>query len=117
MTQMLEDKGIHRSSHPGRNEELTKLAHIPVTALARALARDLDSPSPLLLSVEDSQIAIAQAIREEMENQSLTTYHLHEITGLSCDFIEELINGRGDLSDSEPLSRIQEALKIRITHL
>jgi hypothetical protein len=81
------------------------------------VAHDLDSPSPLLLSVEDSQIAIGQALREEMEIQSLTTYHLHEMTGLSCDFIEAMVRDRGDLSDSEPLSRIQEALRIRITHL
>lgn len=114
---MLENKGINRSSTPSRNDELTKLTHIPVAALARALAHDLESPSPLLLSVEDSQIAIAQAIREEMESQSITTYHLHEMTGLSCDFIEAMIRERGDLSDSEPLSRIQGALKIRITHL
>lgn len=117
VTPMLENTGINRSSRPRQNDELTKLTHIPVAALRRAVAHDLDSPSPLLLSVEDSQIAIGQALREEMEIQSLTTYHLHEMTGLSCDFIEAMVRDRGDLSDSEPLSRIQEALRIRITHL
>lgn len=117
MNPMFEDTRINRSSHPRQNDELTALTHIPVAALRRALAHDLDSPSPLFLSVEDSQIAIAQAIREAMDHQHLTTYHLHEMTGLSCDFIEAMMNEEGDLSDSEPLSRIQEALGIRLTHL
>jgi hypothetical protein len=114
---MFEDKGSNRTSPPRQNDELTALTLIPVAVLRRTLTHDLDSPSPLLLSVEDSQIAIAQAIREAMEDQRVTIYHLHEMTGLSCDFIEAMVNEEGDLSDSEPLSKIQEALGIRLTHL
>jgi hypothetical protein len=114
---MFEDKQFNRSPGPSRSDELANLTHIPVTALRRALAHDLDSPDPLLVSVEDSQIAIAQAIQLEMEAQCLTIYHPHEVTGLSCDFIEAMANGDGDLSDSAPLTTLQEALHTKLTHL
>lgn len=99
------------------HDALKDLTAVPVDALARALQHDLDSPSPLFLSEEDSKIAIAQAIQEAMETLKVSVYHLHERTGLSCDVIEDLRNGTGDISDSEPLRKLEHALGVPLSHL
>ena len=96
---------------------LKDLTAVPVDELARVLQHDLDSPNPIFLSEEDSKIAIAHAIREAMETREMSVYHLHERTGLSCDVIEELINGTGDISDSDPLRKLEVALSVRLCDL
>ena len=98
-------------------DELQKLTSIPVEALKRAIAHDLDSGNPLILSEEESKIAIAQAMREAMTAQEMSVYHLHEKTRLPCEVIEALMNGTGDISDSDPIQRIEVALRVRLCHL
>lgn len=98
-------------------DELQKLTTIPVKALKRAIEHDLDSAHPLLLSEEDSRIAIAQAMREAMTAQEISVYHLHEKTRLPRDVIEAFMNGTGDISDSDPIQRIEVALRVRLSHL
>jgi hypothetical protein len=97
--------------------ELEKLTTIPVDALLRAQQHDLDSANPLFLSEEDSKIAIGQAIREAMSIQEITVYILHEKTGLSCNVIKALMSGTGDISDSDPIQRLEFALRTPLSHL
>lgn len=107
-----------RSNEPkAAHDALKDLTAVPVDALTRALRHDLDSPNPILFSEEDSKIAIAQAIREAMETRKMSVYHLHEKTGLPCDVIEDLTNGTGDISDSEPLQKLEDALGVPLSHL
>jgi len=107
-----------RSNEPKTaHDALKELTAVPVEALTRALRHDLDSPTPIFLSEEDSKIAIAHAIREAMETREMSVYRLHEKTGLPCDVIEGLRNGTGDISDSEPLQRLEDALGVPLSHL
>lgn len=114
---MLEDRNAHLPEQRDVLEELNRLTAIPVDAMQRALRYNLDSAEPLLLSLDDSKIAVGQAIREAMHHKGATVYHLHEETGLSCELIEDMMNGSGDLSDSEPLQKLEAALGVRLTHL
>jgi len=99
------------------DDALQGLTTVPVDALRRALQHDLDSGTPLILSEDDSKIAIGQAIRTAMQAQEITAYLLHERTGLPTDIIQEFIEGRGDISDSEAMQKIQAALRVRLSHL
>jgi hypothetical protein len=94
-----------------------QLTTVPVDGLQRALQHDLDSGNPLFLSENDSTIAIGQAIRTAMEDREITAYILHEKTGLPIDIVQDFIDGRGDLSASEPLQKIEAALQVRLSHL
>lgn len=47
----------------------------------------------------------------------MSVYGLHEKTGLDCTFLEEMLNGTGDISDSEPLQKIERALGVPLSHL
>lgn len=115
---MTANRDPHRRppSSDGANE-LAKLTMIPADALERARQHDLDSAKPLFLSEEDSKIAIGQAIREAMSVQNKNVYTLHEKTGLPCEVIEALMNGTGDISDSDPIQRLEDALRTRLSHL
>jgi len=109
--------GPRRGDRKRASNEIKELNAIPVEALERALKYDLDSGNPLLLSEKDSKIAIAQAMKEAMAAQRISVYHLHEKTRLPCEAIEALVNGTGDISDSEPIQRIEVALRVRLSHL
>jgi hypothetical protein len=106
----------HATPSNGTNE-LEQLTTIPVDAFERARQHDLDSGNPFFLAEEDSKIAIGQAIREAMRVREINVYTLHEKTGLLCDVIEALMNGTGDISDSDPIQRLEAALRTRLTHL
>jgi hypothetical protein len=116
MTPSRDREPRHTASNDGTGE-LKKLTTIPVDALERARQHDLDLANPLFLSEEDSKIAIGQAMREAMSAQEITVYILQEKTGLSCDVIEALMSGTGDISDSDPIQRLEFALRTPLTHL
>jgi len=115
--------GIEQPKHPHHDEPesaddaLKELTTVPGDVLKLALQRDLDSGTPVFLSEEDSKIAIGQEIRTAMAAQEMTAYLLHEKTGLPIDIVQEFIEGRGDISDSEPLQKIEAALRVRLSHL
>jgi hypothetical protein len=109
---VLREKQLDSDPH-----DLAHLTIVPAEVLRRAIQHDLDVPCSLLLSEEDSRIAISQAIQEALEAQNSNVYTLHERTGLSCDFIEKMLDGSGDIRDSDPLQRIQAALGVRLSHL
>jgi hypothetical protein len=111
------DRDPRQTNASGVRSELEKLTAIPVDAFERARQHDLDSGNPFFLAEEDSKIAIGQAIREAMSVREINVYTLHEKTGLPCDVIEALMNGTGDISDSDPIQRLEAALRTRLTHL
>ncbi len=110
-----QDRRPQTPQHP--DTELQQLTTVPADAFERALQHDLDSPHPIFLSEEDSRLAIGHALREAMEAQGVSVYHLHEQTGISYEFLENMLNGSGDISDSEPLHKLENTLHVRLSHL
>ena len=105
------------ASEPNSSDELARLATLSCETFRRALEHDLDSPNPLFLTEDDSRIAIASAMHEALQARRRSVYDLHEKTGLDCTFLEEMLNGTGDISDSEPLQKIERALGVPLSHL
>lgn len=106
-----------RSQADSSPNPLSQLTSVPREAFDRAIAHGKDVAHSPILTVEDSQLAIAWAVREAMGRLEISIYHLHELTGLECDFIDKVIEGTADISDSEPISKIEAALRVRLTHL
>jgi hypothetical protein len=109
------ERGAPRNEHVV--DSLNQLTAVPREALHRAIAHSKDVAESVIMTVEDSQIAIAWAVREAMERLDMSIYHLHELTGLECDFIDKIIEGSADISDSEPLSKLEVALGVRLNSL
>jgi len=105
------------ASEPNSSDELAQLTTVSRETLRRALEHDLDSPNPLLVTEDDSRIAISFSMHEALQARRMSVYDLHEKTGLDCTFIEEMLNGTGDISDSEPLQKIERALGVPLSHL
>lgn len=68
-------------------------------------------------SVADSQADIAEELQSAMRLQSVSVYELHERTGLSCELIDSILDASYDLSDSLPISIIEQELKIHLNDL
>lgn len=102
------------SSH---DDPLRQLAAVPRDALDRAISHGKDVADSLMRTAEDSQIAIAWAVREAMQKLEIGVYQLHELTGLSCDFIDAILEGVADITDSEPISKLESALHVSLNHL
>lgn len=104
-----------------RNEPLSAplnlLTTVPREVFERAIAHSKDVAESVIMTVEDSQLAIAWAVREAMHRLEMSIYRLHELTGLECDFIDKILEGVADISDSEPISKLEVALGIRLHHL
>jgi len=98
-------------------EPLSQLTSVPRETFKRAIAHSKDVAHSVIMTVEDSQIAIAWAVREAMERLEMTVFNLHERTGLDCDFIDKILEGAADISDSEPISKLEAALGVRLNHL
>ena len=77
----------------------------------------MDSANPVLLSEDDSKIAIAQAIRQAMEERGISFYQLHEATGLFIEVVNAFIAAEGDISDSLPITKIERELRVNLTGL
>jgi hypothetical protein len=99
------------------HEGLSQITTTPLSAFRRAAAQGQDSAYSLFTSVEDSQCAIALAVAEAMTKHQIGTYRLHELTGLSCDYIEAILEAQADLHDSEPISQLEQALQVQLNHL
>lgn len=99
------------------SNSLSQLTTVPREAFERAIAHSKDVGESLIMTVEDSQIAIAWGVREAMHRLEMSVYRLHELTGLTCDFIDQIIEGTADISDSEPISKLEVALGVRLNHL
>ena len=52
-----------------------------------------------------------------MEERSISSYALYEMTGLSHVLIASILDATYDLQDSEPISKLESALGIRLNHL
>lgn len=105
------------NSQPTSNDPLKDLTMVPKEALCRAIAHGQDSTNSAFYTVEDSRIAIAWAVREAMESQGMKVYPLHELTDLPCEFIDAVLAGTADISDSEPISKLEFALRTSLNHL
>lgn len=104
-------------SHQNAQDALLHLTSLPTAAFDRGLEHGKDRAYAMLSSVEDSQIAIAWAVREAMEKLELGIYRVHELTGLTCDYIEAVLEARADICDSEPIRKLELALQVQLNHL
>ena len=102
----MEERQPYKKQKQASINPLSDLASISPDAYREALARDMDSANPVLLSEIDSKIAIAHAIKQAMQYQDITVYQLHEVTGLAVDTIDAFISAQADLSDSLPITKL-----------
>lgn len=114
---MLNRSPDEQPSNKSKSEALSQLTSVPRDAFERAIAHGKDVAHSVIMTVEDSQIAIAWAVREAMARLEISIYHLHELTGLECDFIDRILEGTADISDSEPISKLEVALGVRLNQL
>lgn len=114
---MREDKNPKKNSHQDTQDALAELVVTPPEAFKRAINHGRDTAYAIMSTVEDSQIAIAWAVREAMQKLELSIYTLHELTGLPCEYIAGIIEARADISDSEPISKLEQALHVQLAHL
>lgn len=109
--------GKNTPSDGSPSDPLHQLTVVPREAFQQAIAHSKDVGESLIMTMEDSQIALAWAVREAMHRLEMSVYRLHELTGLTCDFIDQIIEGTADISDSEPISKLEVALRVRLDHL
>lgn len=114
---MRNDMRNSNNSHQQAQDALASLALTPPAAFQRAIHQGKDSAYAIISTVKDSQIAIAWAVREAMEQLELGTYRLHEMTGLTCDYIDAVLEARADVTDSEPISKLEQVLHVQLNHL
>jgi hypothetical protein len=114
---MREEKSPKNKSHSQLDEALSQLIMTPADAFERAISHGKDSAYAVLSTVEDSQIALAWAVREAMQKLEIGIFNLHELTGLTCDYIDAILEARADISDSEPIGKLEQALHVRLNHL
>jgi hypothetical protein len=72
---------------------------------------------PAFATEDDSRMAVAVAVHRAMSAQDLTPYELHERTGLPLDTVQDILDAEFPLTDSEPLTKLEQALNIRLGHL
>ena len=97
----------HRKPNPERtNDALQGLTSIPGNVW-----------DTFMHTVQESRDAISEAVKEAMEEKGISVYRLHEDTGLSCDFIESVLDATMPLNDSGPISLLERALQVRLNHL
>ncbi len=109
--------GKNTPSDGSPSDPLNQLTAVPREAFQRAIAQSKDVGESLIMTMEDSQIAIAWAVQEAMSRLEMSVYRLHELTGLECDFIDQILESSADISDSEPISKLEGALGVRLNHL
>ena len=114
---MRHEAGKPKSPHQEAQDALSTLSSVSPAAFERAIQHGKDSAYAVISTVEDSQIAIAWAVREAMSTLEIGIYRLHELTGLTCDYIGDVLEARADLTDSEPISRLERALHVQLNHL
>ena len=98
-------------AHETGEDALAELVNIPVNTFRAAHRSDQDSGTPLILTERDSQIAISHAIKQAMEQEGVTLYLLAEKSGLSVEIVQTYIDGSGSVSDTDPLTRLDQALR------
>ena len=110
---MKSDRGrkLKPQLHETGQEALAKLVNVPADAVEAAHRSDQDSPTPLILTERDSQIAISHAIKQAMGQEGVTLYLLAEQSGLSVEVVQTYIDGSGSVSDTGPLTRLDQALR------
>jgi hypothetical protein len=97
--------------HETGEDALAELVNVPTDAFRAAHRSDQDSGTPLILTEQDSQIAISHAIKQAMEQEGVTLYLLAEKSGLSVEVVQTYIDGSGSVSDTYPLTRLDQALR------
>ena len=68
-------------------------------------------------SIDQSREDIALAVQEAMREKEISVYALFERTGLSTELIYSILEGTYDLFDSEPITKLEKALGVRLNHL
>jgi ribosome-binding protein aMBF1 (putative translation factor) len=64
---------------------------------------------------QDSRLFIRDLMKEEMEKQGISPEALAQITKLPQETIQSFLDGKADLSDSEPITTIERALKVNLS--
>lgn len=95
-----------RDKSAQRNDALSALTRVPGHIWAECVD-----------SVRESREAIGQAVRDAMDEKEISSYLLAEKAGLSVELIELIRDGSYDLHDSLPISKLEEALGVRLNHL
>jgi hypothetical protein len=110
---MKSDRGRKSKPEVRETEEdvLAELVNIPADTFRAAHRSDQDSGTPLILTERDSQIAISHAIKQAMEQEGVTVYLLAEKSGLSVEVVQDYIDGSGSVSDTDPLTKLDRALR------
>ena len=68
-------------------------------------------------SEQESRELVADALQEAMEEMSINIYQLHEITAEPIEHIQAILNAEHPISDSLLLTKLENALEVRLTHL
>ena len=64
---------------------------------------------------DDSRLFIKDLMREAMEKRAITPEQLSTKANVSIAAINAFLAGKGDLSDSEPLTKIERALGVNLS--
>ena len=64
---------------------------------------------------QDSRLFIRDLMKEAMEKQGISPEALSEITKLPQETVQSFLDGKADLSDSQPITTIERALKINLS--
>lgn len=75
-----------------------------------------DAKRPEIWETEDdSRLFIRDIMKDTMEAQGISAQDLSKKANVSVETINAFLAGRGDLSDSEPLTKIERALRVNLS--
>lgn len=86
----------------------------PLRDAMRDLLRDAQRPS-MWETEDDSRLFIRDLMQEAIEKQGITPEQLAQKADVPLEAINAFLAGRGDLSDSDPLTKIERALRVNLS--
>ena len=110
----LKESALQMFNTSPSNEHDTNDGRDPLNELTKFPCTFWDS---CVKSPEQSREDIADRVKDAMEERSISSYALYEMTGLSHKLVASILDATYDLQDSEPISKLESALGIRLNHL
>ena len=75
-----------------------------------------DATRPEIWETEDdSRLFIRNIMKDTMEDQGISAQELSKKANVSVETINAFLAGEGDLRDSEPLTKIERALRVNLS--
>lgn len=75
-----------------------------------------DAKRPEIWETEqDSRLFIRDIMKDAMKTQSLSAEELSQKANVSLEAINAFLAGNGDLRNSEPLTKIEQALRVNLS--